>query len=74
MKLSAAIKTLKAAQRSFGDVPVVLMDEETGYWHPICAILKLHPYTAQHGCMNREEPVNAVAITRHGGNAPDLVL
>ena len=74
MKLSKLIKTLRAAQKQFGDVSVNLMDEESGYWHPIAQVLKLHPYTAKHGCLNRAEPVNAIALTRNGGNAPDLVL
>ena len=74
MKLSKLIKTLRDAQKQFGDVPVNLMDEESGYWHPVAQVLKLHPYTAEHGCLNRAEPVNAIAITRSGGNAPDIVL
>jgi hypothetical protein len=74
MKLSKLIKTLRAAQKQFGDVTVNLMDGESGNWHPLAEVLKLHPYTAQHGCMNRAEPVNAIALTRSGGHAPDLVL
>ena len=74
MKLSKLIKTLRKAQKQFGDVPVNLMDEESGNWHPLAEVLKLHPYTAEHGCLNRAEPVNAIALTRSGGNAPDLVL
>lgn len=74
MKLSKLIKTLRDAQKKFGDVPVKLMDEESGNWHPLAEVLKLHPYTAQHGCLNRTEPVNAIALTRIGGSASDLVL
>lgn len=74
MKLSKLIKTLRDAQKQFGDVPVKLMDEESGNWHPLAQVMKLHPYTAPHGCLNRAEPVNAIALTRSGGNAEDLVL
>ena len=74
MKLSQLIKTLRAAQKQFGDVPVNLMDEESGNWHPLAQVIKLHPYTAPHGFMNRAEPVNAIALTRNGGIADDLVL
>ncbi|MDA1178797.1 MAG: hypothetical protein O2931_08385 [Planctomycetota bacterium] len=74
MKISKLIKTLRAAKKQFGDVPVNLMDEESGNWHPLAEVIKLHPYTAQYGCLNRNDPVDAIAITRNGGNAPDLVL
>jgi hypothetical protein len=52
----------------------VLMNEETGNWHPIGEVLKLHPYTGLCGCMDRTKPVDAIGITRGKGNAPDLVL
>jgi len=74
MKLSKLIKTLHAAQKQYGDVPVNLLNEESGNWHPLAEVIKLHPYTAKHGCLNRAEPVNAIALTRISGNAPDLIL
>lgn len=74
MRLSQLIKTLRAAQKQFGDNPVMLMNEESGEWHPIMEVIKLHPYTAEYGCLNRSEPVNGIGISRHSGNALDLVL
>ena len=74
MTTSQLIETLTKAQEQFGDVPVKLSDDESGDWHNIAQVIKLHPYTAPHGCMNRAEPVNAVAITRKFGNADDLIL
>lgn len=74
MKLSKLIKTLRAAQKQFGDIPVKLMDEESGNWLPLAEVIKLHPYTAEHRFLNRAEPVNAIALTRNEGNTPDLVL
>jgi hypothetical protein len=74
MKLSKLIKTLRAARKQYGDVPVNLLNEESGNWHPLAEVIKLHPHTAKHGCLNRAEPVNAIALTRISGNAPDLIL
>ena len=74
MKLSQIIKILRAAKKQYGDVPVMLMDEEDGRWCPVKEVMKLHPNTDPHGCLNRAEPVNAIALSRTGGNAPDLVL
>jgi hypothetical protein len=74
MRTTELIQLLQAAYYVFGDVPIVLMNEETGDWCPIGEVLKLHPYTGKHGCMNRGEPVNAIAMTRGRGNWADLVL
>ena len=74
MKLSQIIKILRTEKKQYGDVPVMLMDEEDGRWCPVKEVMKLHPYTDKHGCLNRAEPVNAIALSRTGGNAPDLVL
>jgi hypothetical protein len=74
MKLSQLIKTLQAAQNRLGDVPVNLMDEEAGRWHPVAEVVKLHPYTGPHGCANRDEPANAVGLHRLGGSPSDLVI
>jgi len=74
IRLSTLIKTLRSAKKQFGDVPAFLMNEETGDWHLIAQVIKLHPYTAPHGCLNRAEPVNGVAFVRSGGGASDLVL
>ena len=74
MKISQVIKVFRAAQKQYGDVSVMLLNEETGRWEPIAQISKLHPYTAKYGCLNRAEPVNGIALSRRGGNAPDLVL
>lgn len=74
MKLSTLIKVLRSSQKQFGDVTVKLLDEDSGNWQPLAQVLKLYPYTDKHGCMNRNEPVNAIAFTRTGGHAPDLIL
>lgn len=74
MKISQLIKVFRAAQTQYGDVSAMLLNEETGRWEPIAQISKLHPYTAKYGCLNRAEPVNGIALSRRGGNAPDLVL
>lgn len=62
------------AKLEYGDVSAGLMNEETGDWWPIAEVLKLHPFTGVHGCMNRADPVNMVGLSRTGKNAPDLVI
>jgi len=74
MKISQLIKTLRMAQKQFGDVPVMLMAEESGRWEPLAQVQKLHPYTAPYGCLNRADPVNGIALARSYGGSPDLVL
>ncbi len=74
MKISELLRILKDAKREFGDVNAYLLDAETGNWINIKEILKLHPYTGEYGCMNRNDPVNAIGITAYDKNAPDLVL
>lgn len=74
MRITQLIEALQAAHKEFGDVPVKLIDDESGRYVPVYQAIKLHPFTAPHGCMNRKEPVNAIAITRSMGNSPDLVL
>lgn len=54
--------------------PLIALLVAAGNWNPLAEVLKLHPYTAAHGCLNRNEPVNAIALSRNGGNSPDLVL
>ena len=74
MKTTRLIRLLQMTHLEYGDVDIVLMNEETGNWHPIGEVLKLHPYTGLCGCMDRTKPVDAIGITRGKGNAPDLVL
>ena len=74
MKTSQLIELLTKAQSAYGDHDVKLMDSETGDWHPIQSVIKLHPYTGPHGCMNRTQAVNALALTTCKNNAEDLVL
>lgn len=62
------------AHLEYGDVDVKLMNPETGDWMPVKSVIKLHPYTGPHGCMNRAQPVNALAITDCRNHAEDLVL
>jgi hypothetical protein len=63
MKLSKMIKTLKAAKKAYGDVNVKLMQPNDGHWIEVAMLIKLHPYTEQHGCLNRQDPVDAIGIT-----------
>jgi hypothetical protein len=74
MKLSKLIKTLRDAQKKYGDMPVNLLNEESGNWHPLTDVLKLHPYTGPHGCFDRNAAANAIGLSRTGGNTPDIVL
>ena len=74
MKTKELIQLLNDALAEYGDVPVQLMDSETGDWRPAQSLIKLHPYTGKNGRMNREQPVNALAITKCQNNAKDLVL
>lgn len=64
---------MQAALATFGDVPVMVINEQTGYWEPVHEIIQLHPYN-KNGCMNRAEPVNAIALSRNEGNSPDRIL
>jgi hypothetical protein len=72
MMLSQVIATLTKAKKAFGDVPVNLIDSETGNNIPIAEIFKNHPLTQ--GLFDRSEPVNGVVISRTAGNSADLVL
>ena len=74
MKLSQLIKTLTDAKKKFGDIPAAIMSEETGNWHHVTLVVKLHPYTAAYRCMNRDEPVNVIGITWQRGMSEDLIL
>ncbi len=74
MKTSQLIETLTRALDAFGDNDVKLMDYETGDWHTIKTVIKLHPYTGPHGCMNRAQPVNSLAVTSCDNNTEDLIL
>jgi len=69
MTINQLIKVLKQAKKDFGDVPVMLVDSESGYNVPILEVQKLHPYTGQYGCLNRKEPVNGISI-QQGSSAP----
>jgi hypothetical protein len=68
------MEILTNALATYGDVDVKLMNSETGDWKPVQSVIKLHPYTGPHGCMNRTQPVNALAITDCCNNAEDLTL
>jgi hypothetical protein len=74
MKTSQLINILKKAKETYGDNDVMLMQPESGDWHPIQSVIKLHPYTGKYGCMNRLEPVNSLALTLCKNNAEDLVI
>jgi hypothetical protein len=74
MKLSKLIKTLQNAKKEFGDVPVMLMDEEVGGWEYLAEVLKLHPYTGLHGSIDRSKPVHGVGMVRVKGFSSDLLL
>ena len=74
MKTTELIRILQMAHLEYGDVPVQLMNPETGDWDVVQSVIKLHPYNGPHGCMNRTQPVNALAITKCRNNAEDLVL
>jgi hypothetical protein len=62
VKLSKLIKVLQTAKKSYGDVDVKLMNPNDGRWDDVKMLIKLHPYTDQYGCLNRQDPVNAVGI------------
>lgn len=74
MKLSKVIKTLQNAKKQFGDVPVMLIDEEAGGWEYLADVLKLHPYTGLHGSIDRSKPVYGVAMVRVKGFSSDSLL
>lgn len=74
MKITELVELLRMAHLEYGDVDVKLMNPETGDWMPVKSVIKLHPYTGPHGCMNRAQPVNALAITDCRNHAEDLVL
>ena len=74
MKISELKKILNAAQKAFGDVPVKIIDADSGYYLNLKQVYKIHPYTAQYGCLNRNEPVNGIVLSSDTCNAPDLVL
>ena len=75
MKISKLIKTLQNAKKEFGDVPVMLMDEEAGGWEYVFEVCKLHPYTGIYGSMDRSKPVNAIAMVRiKGFSSEDSLL
>lgn len=74
MKLSQLIETLLRAQSEYGDVPVMLLDQENGEWSAIVQVGRLHPYTAKYGCLDRDKPVNGIALYQTDGNSPDLIL
>lgn len=72
MLLSELIAKLNKALVQFGDVPVKITDPESGRKLLVYEVLKLHPYTALHGCMNRNEPVDSIEISTHPYNSSDL--
>ena len=74
MKLSKLIKTLQNAKKEFGDVPVMLMNEEMWSWEYLAEVSKLHPYTGLHGSMDRSKPADAIAMVRVKGFSSDLLL
>lgn len=74
MNLSKLIKILQAAKKNYGDVPVKLIDSESGDYVLVKEVIKLHPFTTGYGFMNRGKPVNSIAICSNTSNAEDLVL
>lgn len=74
MICSELIELLQIAKALYGDMPVRLLDPDTGDWHNVKQVLKLHPYNGEYGCMNRKEKVNAFAVMETDNNAPDLII
>lgn len=74
MTISKLIKTLQDAQRHFGDIPVTLMNEETGDWQPLAEVAKGHPICSRGGGMDRKQAVDKITLFRLRGAAPDLLL
>lgn len=72
MNLSLLIKTLTAARKQFGDIPVHLIDPESGYFNPIGSVMRLHPRTDPNGCTNRAAPVYGIALLEGECYAKDL--
>ncbi len=75
MKLSELIAILTKAKSDFGDVETSITNGESGYNELIKNVSKVHPYTAKHGCMNRDEPVNQINLsTCNKSSGDDLTL
>lgn len=73
MKISQAIKILKAAQKQYGDLPIALINGETGYAENIKQIYKTHPI-GKDFCLDRGQPPCQVIFSTSAKNSPDLVL
>jgi len=73
MTISNLIKTLQAAKKEFGDVPVLLMNEENGYWWPVLEVAKSHP-NGENGFLDRSQPVNGIRLCRRACSASDLLI
>ena len=74
MEIAKLIKILQKAKKAHGNVPVTMVDSETGFLVHVQEVIKSHPFTAQYGCLNRNEPVSAIVLHMHKGNASDLIL
>ena len=74
MKISELIKTLKTCQKLYGDVPVKIMDKETGKWRSLVAVSRLHPYTGEFGSLNRQAPVDGIALWDYWIGPSDLTI
>lgn len=74
MNLSLLIKTLTAAKKQFGDIPVHLIDPESGHFNPIGSAMRLHPHTDPNGCTNRAAPVYGIALLVGRCHAKDLEI
>ena len=63
--LNQLIKVLQQAKKQYGDVPVSLQDNESGYNVPIMEIQKVHPRSGPYSGQNRSEPVNGIVLHDH---------
>lgn len=73
MLLSTLIKTLRQAQKDFGDQPILMVDPESGDFEHAQQVYKTHP-RAYGQPIDRSKPVCGIVISSHTNNAPDLVL
>ena len=72
MNLSLLIKTLTAARKQFGDIPVYLIDGESGNKNPIVSVMRDHPRDYVRGGIKRNEPPNGIVLLDGKCYANDL--
>ena len=62
MKITDVIKQLNALKKMHGNLPVTLINGNTGYTQDVQSVATMHPYD-QMGCLDRTKP--AVAVVLH---------